>query len=212
MKDDLGDRMKGNYESRSKVKLCRRVPVIIRIDGRAFSKFCRRFEYPFDQKLHDMLNEVTLHLCKNIQGVKFAERHSDEISLLLTDYDKITTDAFFDYEVQKICSVVASMATAEFCKRLIANEYLTYEENWPQFDARCFNIPESDIDNYFLWRIKDAQRNSIGMYARSMFSHKDLHGKNSKQMIEMMSKKGRPWGRLPQERKTGYIFLKDLEN
>jgi len=227
MKDTFGDRMKSNYEKRAQVSLLCRTPVIIRVDGKSFSKFCKRFERPYDEKLHAMLNDVMLYLCKNIQGAKFAERHSDEISILVTDYDNLNTDAYFDYEIQKICSIVASMATSEFC-RLLANRQneadglsksweeiytkknvISWNEPWPIFDARCFNVPEAEIENYFWWRQRDAIRNSIGMLARSKFSHKQLVGKNTDQMQEMLfSEHGINWNDIPQGQKSGFVASK----
>lgn len=217
-KDTLGDRIK-KYEAASSSYLINRIPVIIRVDGRAFSSFCKRFKKPFDQYLNDALNQVTLHLLENIQGAKFAERHSDEISILVTDYDNINSSAFFDYNVQKVCSITASLAATEFCRQLMFNhckidvenysKFLSVEEKWPTFDSRCFNIPESDICNYFLWRINDAIRNSISMQAQSKFSHKELIGVSNSEKQEMLFRNyGINWNDLPQEQKSGFIFFR----
>ena len=110
-KDGLGDRMKSNYENRSKTSLLRRTPVIIRLDGKAFHTFTRGLQKPYDTILMKAIQETMLYLCENIQGCKIGYTQSDEITLLITDYDTLTTDAWFDYEVQKLCSVSASMAT-----------------------------------------------------------------------------------------------------
>lgn len=237
-KDALGDRMKLCFEDRSKNYLTRKTPVILRLDGKCFSSFCKRFEKPFSQDLNDALNKVMVYLCSNIQGAKMAERHSDEISILITDYDTLNTDSYFDYSVQKICSITASMAGTEFCRQLIMlenarmyecnksansreeliarcewqkkNNILSMDEKWPVFDARCFNIPEHDIPNYFLWRNQDSVRNSINMHAQSLFSHKELIGKNCDQMQEIMFQThGFNWNDLPQERKTGFFCIKE---
>jgi tRNA(His) 5'-end guanylyltransferase len=207
-------RMKENYEKRSRTSLTRRVPVIIRVDGKAFHTFCRRFERPYDEFLNLCLNQVMGELCGNIQGAKFAERHSDEISILLTDFDTIRTDAYFDYEVQKICSVVASMATSEFCRalRMAEETVLTLEEPWPNFDARCFNIPMEEVTNYFWWRMLDAKRNSISMVAQANFSHKKLQGKSCDEMQEMLwQEKQINWAKLPQGQKVGFICLREMQ-
>ena len=216
-------RMKENYEKRSKTSLVRRIPVIIRVDGKAFHTFCRRFKRPYDEFLNNSLNKVMLSLCENIQGTKFAERHSDEISLLLTDFDSLQTDAYFDYNVQKICSVVASMATAEFCRILIKENEITLtddsvisddiklglDEPWPCFDARCFNLPEHEINNYFWWRMQDAKRNSVSMVAQANFSHKQLQGKSSDEMQEMLwQEKQINWAKLPQGQKIGFYCVR----
>lgn len=115
-RDDLGTRMKTYYEEVPKTKLVRRTPVAIRIDGKAFHSFTRGFDKPFDEVLIQTMQETMKYLCENIQGCVLGYTQSDEITLILTDYKKLTTSAWFDYEVQKLCSVSASMATMAFNK------------------------------------------------------------------------------------------------
>lgn len=114
--DDLGRRMKEYYEQIPKTKLMRRTPVIIRIDGKAFHSFTKGFKRPFDDVLIESMQETMKYLCENIQGCVLGYHQSDEISLVLVDYHKLTSNAWFDYEVQKICSIAASMATMIFNK------------------------------------------------------------------------------------------------
>lgn len=114
VKDSLGDRMKEFYENRAKTKLVRRMPVIIRLDGKAFHTFTRGFAKPFDKRMIETMQETTLELCKNIQGCVFGYTQSDEITLILVDYNAIDVSAWYDYETQKMCSVAASMATLYF--------------------------------------------------------------------------------------------------
>jgi tRNA(His) guanylyltransferase len=209
-------RMKEYYEKRAQTSLTRRIPVIIRVDGRAFHSFCRRFDKPFSKTLNFYLNETMNYLCKNIQGCKFAQRHSDEISLLLTDYDTLQTDAFFDYDIQKICSIVASMATGEFCRQMLTSNFssadLKPDEEWPSFDCRCFNIPENEITNYFWWRMLDATRGSINMLGQSLFSHEELQGKSCEQVQEMLFQQHKiNWNDLSQGQKTGFICVRTKE-
>lgn len=223
MIDILGDRMK-TYESVSKTRLTGKIPVIIRIDGRGFSKFCKRFEKPYDEFFHNAMNNVTRTLCYNVQGCKLAERHSDEISLFLADYDTIYTTSFFDYDVQKLCSIVSGLATSSFIKELLSfqetikndgkntfhynSNYLLDYGVWPHFDTRCFSIPELDLPNYFVWRVKDSSLNSIGMHFYSMFSPNEGHGVKTHGMIEMMKSKGFDWNSLPDHIKTGTMFYR----
>ena len=220
MKDSLGDRMK-DYESVSKNRLTRRVPVIVRTDGKSFHTFCKRFAKPYDEFFNECMNRVMKFICENVQGAKFAERHSDEISIMITDYDKETTDCYFDYSVQKIVSVVASMATAELCRQLMRGnsgystgasliyDKLTMDEPWPMFDCRCFNIPEFEISNYVWWRMLDAKRNSINMLAQSKFSHKQLQGKTCDEIQEMLFQEcGINWNNISQGQKAGFYCIK----
>ena len=114
-KDSLGDRMK-MYESVPKTQLMKRTPVIIRLDGKAFHTFTRGLNKPFDKIMVNTMIDTTYELCKNIQGCVFGYTQSDEITLILQDYYRLNTDAWFDYEVQKMCSIAASMASMAFNK------------------------------------------------------------------------------------------------
>lgn len=223
-KDSLGDRMKSNYEERSKTALTRRMPVIIRLDGKAFHTFTRNFDRPYDKILHEVMNTTTRRLCENIQGCKLGYTQSDEISLLLTDFDTITTDAWFDYEVQKMCSIAASMATLYFNKTF---EEVVTSEMSPEldaarcevlqkaldvgalFDARVFNIPEDEVANYFIWRQQDATRNAIQMLGQTYFSHNQLHKKSTKMIQEMLwQERGINFNDMPTEFKRGICCVK----
>lgn len=129
-KDSLGDRMKTFYENIPKTHLTRRQPVIIRIDGKAFHTFTRGFQRPFDDILIESMQETMKYLCENIQGCKMGYCQSDEISLLITDYETINTAAWFDYQVQKMCSIAASMATLAFNRAFdekVEQEYMSLE-------------------------------------------------------------------------------------
>ncbi len=126
--DELGKRMKEYYEQVPKAKLMRRTPVIIRIDGKAFHSFTKGFKGPFDDALIDSMQQTMKYLCENIQGCVLGYHQSDEISLVLVDYQKLTSDAWFDYEVQKICSIAASMATMAFNKIFTATVLQSTDE------------------------------------------------------------------------------------
>lgn len=199
---DIGSRMKVNYEAQSQFVLTRRTPVVIRLDGKAFHTFTKHFEKPFDNILIERMQEVTEYLVKNIQGCVYGYTQSDEISLILIDYKSLSTQPWFGYKVQKMCSIAASMATAKF------NE----DSPWDAlglFDARAFNVPENDIYNYLLWRFQDWKRNSIQMLAQSMYSHKELHKKNTGDMIIMCKDKGVDWNTLYSAHKYGTLVWKD---
>jgi tRNA(His) 5'-end guanylyltransferase len=221
-KDSLGDRMKEFYENRSKLYLPRRVPVIIRLDGKAFHTFTKGFKRPYDEILHNTMNATMRHLCENIQGCKLGYTQSDEITLLLTDYDTITADAWFGYGMQKVCSVAASMATLAFNRffRQYYNEALTKlgapldsdpylsklseKLDCAMFDARCFSIPKDEVTNCFIWRQQDATRNAIQMLGQCNFSHRELQGKSCNDIQDMlMTQKGINFNDMPVEFKRG---------
>ena len=207
--DDLGKRMKENYEMRARTSLVRRMPVAIRIDGKAFHTFTKHLNKPFDSILMTAMEDTMKKLCQNIQGCVFGYTQSDEITLVLIDYQKLTSSAWFDYEVQKMTSISASMATLyfnkSFCKQV--DEWIdAYCEAWnttdkddaylktlndccqtgAMFDARVFNIPKEEVTNLIYWRQLDATRNSIQSVGQYYFSHNRLHGKSCNQIQEML--------------------------
>lgn len=231
VRDDLGVRMKTFYEQIPKTKLMRRCPVALRIDGKAFHTFTRGFQKPFDEVLIKSMQETMKYLCENIQGCVLGYTQSDEIKLILVDYKKLTSSAWFDYEVQKICSIAASMATMAFNKFFANNvgDYCTYtyerEDNSHEeyehilslaidkgamFDCRCFNIPKEEVTNLIYWRQLDASRNSIQMVGQANFSHKELQNKSCNEIQDMlMTQKGINWNDLPIYQKRGSCCVRN---
>lgn len=206
MNDSFGNRMK-RYETVSQSKLMRRTPAIIRLDGKAFHTFTRGLPRPFDSTLHDALDRTTERLVGFIQGAVFAYRQSDEISILLADWQTLETDAWFDGNVQKIVSVAASACTAFF-----SGSFKHPNGTVGMFDARVFNLPFEEVANYFLWRQQDASRNSINSLAQSEFSHKELQSKNVAQVHDMlMLQKGINWNDTPTRFKRGTCVTTDVE-
>lgn len=202
MKSALGDRMKSNYEVRTRLFLPRRTYSIIRIDGKAFHTYTRGLKTPFDEQLIEDMDKTACYLCKSIQGAQFAFVQSDEISILLTDFNKLQTDAWFDGNIQKITSVSASMATAKF-NELRPNKIAL-------FDSRVFTIPSHvEVENYFIWRQQDTVLNSISSVAQSMYSTKELFKKHSGDMQEMIFQKGTNWNDFPVKQKRGRLIIKE---
>ena len=232
--DDLGTRMKEFYEQVPKTRLVRRMPVAIRIDGKAFHTFTKSFRKPFDDILIKTMQETTKYLCENIQGCVLGYTQSDEITLILVDYQKLTSSAWFDYEIQKLCSISASMATMAFNKYFAKNvddyrfdkwdgiskyekgteEYiktlLKAVEKGAMFDARCFNIPKEEVTNLIYWRQLDATRNSIQMVGQANFSHKELQNKSCNDIQDMLhEQKGINWNDYPTVYKRGTACIKN---
>lgn len=224
--DELGKRMK-QYEAVSKTALMRRTPVAIRIDGKAFHTFTRPLNKPFDHVLMCSMIDTMEELCKKVQNCVFGYTQSDEITLILVDYKELNTAAWFDNEVQKLCSVSASMATyyfnrffTEHAERTIATLGLEHEyslmlgrclESPAMFDSRCFNIPKEEVTNLLYWRQLDAIRNSIQSMGQAMFSHKKLMNKSCEQIKEMLADEGSPWEQIPTFKQRGTACFKSEE-
>lgn len=233
--DDLGTRMKTFYESALKIHLMHRCPVAIRLDGRVFHTFTKGFQKPFDKILMESMQETMQYLCENIQGCVFGYTQSDEITLILVDYKNLTSAAWFDYEVQKVCSIAASMATMKFNNIFSkhAEEFdlaLAYNDNgidteenrklWENynkaiekgamFDARCFNIPKEEVANLIYWRQLDAMRNSVQIVGRANFSCKELSGKSCADIKEMLKEKNIDWDSFPLDCQRGSCCVKNV--
>ncbi|UQZ32837.1 hypothetical protein C2I18_04235 [Paenibacillus sp. PK3_47] len=204
-KDDFGNRMKG-YENVFRQTLPQRLPVIIRIDGAHFHTFTRGMKKPFDEELIRIFWETCKYLAQNIMGCKLIYHQSDEISILLTNYDKLTTQSWFDNNLQKIVSVSASLATAKFNEEI---KNVFPDKPLATFDSRAWVLPHDEVANYFLWRQQDATKNSISMVAQANFPHKDLQGLDGKRLQDkLFLEKGMNWNDIPIWQKRGACITK----
>lgn len=206
MKDPLGDRMK-TYERVTQNVIPIRTNTIVRIDGRSFSNYTKKLEKPFDLGFTFDMTQVAIELCKSVQGVKLAYVQSDEISLILTDYDNINTTSFFGGNVQKITSVTSGIATAKFIKERIKR---VREIGLPHFDSRVFTLPQKvEVYNYFLWRQQDCIRNTILGLGQCHFKGK-LHGMETYQILEELENMGISWEKtLPDFFRLGRFIVKE---
>ena len=231
--DALGDRMKA-YENESRIYLDRKTPVIIRVDGKAFHTFTRGFEKPFDNILEKAMKDTMIHLCENIQGAVLGYTQSDEITIVLIDYQEENSDAWFGYNLQKMASVAASEATFAF-NRAFEHHFnhwrfnmgFPHTEDWSEFtsarywryigcidkgarfDARAFSLPKFEVVNCLIWRQLDAIRNSIQAIGQSQFSHRELQGLNCDQIKEkLIADKGIDWEEYSDYHRHGVCCVK----
>lgn len=202
--DELGDRMK-LYENAFRIHLPIRMPVVLRVDGKCFSTLTANLSKPFDSRLMRAMDVTAAALCKEIQNAKLAYTQSDEISVLITPYTTLQTQPWVENNIQKTVSIAASIAGATFS--LSTPEIFgTYKPVY--FDARAFILPKEEVNNYFIFRQKDAIRNSISAIAQSLFSHKELNNKNSKEKQEMIfQKSGKNWNNFPVRQKRGRCIV-----
>lgn len=234
MKDKLGDRMKESYENRSKTFLTRKIPVIIRLDAKAFHTFTKGMKKPFDDIIVKTMQETMKYLCENIQGCVLGYTQSDEITLVLSDYNTPTTDAWFGYNIQKMTSISASMATLAFNKFFLENVDIYRLKAWDGisgykegidvnyieklldkikvgalFDSRVFSVPKEEVCNCLIWRQQDATRNSIQSVGQTYFSQKQLNKKTCDEIQDMLfTEKGINWNDLKTIYKRGSCCYK----
>jgi len=205
----LSDRIKEHYEDRTKVFLNRRTITLLRLDGKGFSKLTKSLNKPFDDAFSDDMDATAIYLCQNIQGAKFAYTQSDEITVVMTDFDTLETDAWFDYNVQKMVSISASLATAKFNQLRLFREPNTPDTKLACFDSRVFQVPNIDeMVNAIINRQQDCTRNSVSMAASANYSHEELNGKSSDEKQEMLFQKGINWNDYKTKYKRGSVIKK----
>lgn len=197
----LGERMKTYYEMPYKVILPMRMPVIIRLDGKAFHTYTDRMEKPFDQTLQMCFESAVLSLFTEIQGLVLAYMQSDEVSLLLHNYKRLESQAWFGNNLQKLVSVSSSMLTARFNMQM--RDIENYTRKFAYFDARAFVLPENEVCNYFIWRQQDCIRNSISSVANHFFPPKQLHKKDRWDQLALLESIGIDWDNYSHTSKYG---------
>lgn len=197
MKDELGDKIKSNFEDALRIRLPRRTHVVIRIDGRRFHTFTKGLERPYDRRLADALDAAALALAPEMSGCRLGFGQSDEYSFLLTDFASEHEKMWFDGNMQKIVSVAASIFTAHFTKAFAS----------ATFDARVMVIPRrADVEQYFIWRQLDATANSLNMLASAHYSHDELLGKSTAEKHDLLHAKGVNWSRAETSFKRGRVI------
>lgn len=237
----LKDRME-YFRGLTDYKLMPKSYVLVFLDGRSFSKLIKnRFKKPFDDDFITMMNKTAEYLCANISGCKFAYVQSDEISLVLTDFEQPNTESFFGYRLTKLLSIIASLATSKFnqlmmdcnlssLKYINCSKYNSQQLNGEdmiqlcqdtvssmplcQFDCKCWNVPTyNDVFAWFLYRQLDCVRNSKQQTAQTYLPHKELSGLNADQQIELLkSNVGVDWNKFEDGKKYGRFVHRVEEN
>lgn len=189
-KDSLGNRMK-QYEAVTEHYLVPKLPFIIRVDGKAFHTFTKKFEKPFDAVIEQTMRATMESLCKDIPGCVLGYTQSDEITLVCIYTDRIVSKAWFDGRIEKIVAISAAKATKYFNKHFRENIPMNVEKyvkklDEAEFDARVFNLPEWDCINNVIWRQQDAIRNSIEMVGHCFYSARELNHVNTTQIKEKL--------------------------
>jgi tRNA(His) guanylyltransferase len=211
----LEDRMKG-YENIWRTAMPKRLPVAVRVDGRAFHTFTRGMDKPYDEILAKSMEATLLALCKEIEGAVIGYWQSDEITIILRNDQTFETQAWFDNSVQKCASMAAAIATRAFNRAFLelsepqAEKYAKQRKTLALFDARVFILPKEEACNCLLWRQQDAIRNSIEGTAQANFPQKAINGLDCEALKAKLSKeKGIDWDTLPPVRKWGECALKE---
>lgn len=201
MSDALGDRMKAYENAEAGRRLMPLLPVLARIDGRAFHSFTRGMARPFDKQLSYAMIEATMDLVRETNAC-MGYTQSDEITLAWHSTDP-KSQIWFDGRVCKMVSQLAAIATLSFY-RAIERRMPEYAKRLPTFDARVWTVPNrTEGANVFVWREWDATKNSVSMAAQEYYSSNQLHGKHGGEMQELLFQKGINWNDYPAFFKRG---------
>jgi tRNA(His) 5'-end guanylyltransferase len=199
MKDDLGRRIKREYEDAFQLRLPRHSYFIVRIDGRGFHTFTANLERPYCRALADAMDQAALHLAREMIGCRFGFGQSDEYSFLLADTERDDSPLWFDGNVQKIVSVSASLFTGAFNRAFAST-------NIAAFDSRVMVISKrGEVEKYFLWRQLDAEANSLNMLASAHYSHEELLRKSTAEKHDLLNTKGVNWAKETADFKRGRV-------
>ena len=208
-RDELGDRMKMYEQTEAGRKTMPLLPTMIRLDGKGFSRWTKGLSRPYDERLSDIMVKTTDHLVDTLNA-RVGYTQSDEITLVLYS-DDYHSETIFSGKIQKLVSVSASIATAFFnsmASKVFPDKPMAY------FDSRVWNVPnKTEAMNVILWREQDAKRNSISMAAQTHFSHRELQGKNTSQMLVMLrEEKDIDWDDYPESFKWGTFVQRRRES
>jgi len=203
-KTNLAKRIKA-FQAESDYRLPTRGYTILQLDGQAFHTWTKGFEKPFDARFVNAMNETAIEVMKNVSNVRFAFVQSDEINILLTDFERGNTQAYFANRIQKVVSTSAALASASLTRAFP-------EKSLATFDARFFAVPtKEDVADFFIWRQADAIKNSVRSVGHSHFSSRALHGKNTSDAKAMLTELGDPWEGYSEDLRQGRLIQKVKE-
>ena len=215
------------YEESSATKLAKKTPVFIKLNVCSYAQMTKHLRKPYDVIFANAMQHTMMSICEVAHGAIFAYSNFDEITVVLTDYHKLNSNAWFSYDVQKMSSVVSSIATVEFNsefnklvqefekdysganKENLLVEYKKLAEHKIMFSSHCFNVPENRVCDMLYWRQKECTKNIIQSIGRMYFENDVLVGKCNDEILEMLRETyGIDWVNLPVELKRGVACTK----
>lgn len=189
MSDDIGDRMKAYEAAETGRAFDRSLPLVVRLDGRAFSTFTRGMVKPFDANMMAVMDAVTASLVAQTHPV-IAYTQSDEITLIY-EASNPESELIFGGRAFKIASVLAGLASSQFTLLAWKHWPAKFTKAAPAFDCRAFSVPSrTEAVNALIWRELDASRNAILAIGQSRFSPKQMHGRSCGEVLAMLGEIG----------------------
>lgn len=205
----IGDELKALEQIEAGRKADNLKPLMVRLDGKAFHTLTKGLIRPFDIRLSNLMIDTTKYLVEQTQAI-IGYTQSDEISLYYENSEELQS-YLFNGKYQKLCSVLAGMASAYFSKEL-SLRIPEKSDTLGIFDCRVWNVDTHElVYENFKWRQLDAIKNSISMAAQAQFKHNELNGLNSKQKKELLININKPWEDEPDFFKYGtFVFRKSV--
>lgn len=155
----LESRMK-QYEATTDISLVPKMPIVIRLDGKAFHTYTKGMKKPFDDILSETMIETTKALCKDVHSCVFGYTQSDEITLILRLPDKIKSEAYYNGRLEKIVSLTASKATRYFNK-IFYEKVIKFKKLTEYTERRQRRLLEEAAENCNDDSFKEFQENEI---------------------------------------------------
>lgn len=201
----LGDRMKRYEMEEAGRSLMPNLPILARLDGRAFHTLTKGMERPYDRYFQLCMIGTMKYLVNEFQAT-LGYTQSDEITLYWENGDPFA-EMLFDGRLQKWHSILASACSVEFTMNFMGYFASRCQAKTPrvQFDCRVWQVPNAvEVYNNFVWREEDATRNSLQMAGQAYYTHKQLHKKNTADIHDMlMLGQGVNWNDFPASFKRG---------
>lgn len=210
-KDGIGERCKSYEVAEGARRAMRGIPLLSRLDGRAFHTFTRDLARPYDPGFSTAMIETTRFLVREMNAL-VGYTQSDEITLAWFESSQSASDYEFAGRFQKLTSVLAGMASTRFYQLVL--EHLPSKRGaTPHFDCRVWQVPTlADAAEVFVWREDDATKNSITMAAQAHYSDAELDEKSSGMKQELLWQKGINWNDYPPFFKRGtYLQRRTFE-
>lgn len=182
---------------------------IVRVDGRAFSRISNKLDKPYSTHFMDWMDAAAIQLCYEMQGAVFAYVQSDEISVIMSDMNGERRGRWFDWNVNKLVSVSASIASGTFNLGFQhdLNGTLWEDRRPASFDSRVIPVKSRlDAIQYFMWRQRNAYTNAISMVADRICGSAALNGKNLNDRIDMLFQQGIMVNDLPLGLRQGRVI------
>lgn len=134
----LKDRI-SSYQEAAAHKLLGKLPIIMVVNGRSFSKLTSLLDKPFSNLIAECMCSTLLRLTQEVDGAIFGYSFNDEMVIIARNDQNLDTAPWYDNDIQKISSIVSSISTLHFNN--YANSLDLNLMGEPVFTTNVFAVP-----------------------------------------------------------------------